>query len=210
MVIIKVVALQGKKLMEIIGSIFVALIFLSSYAAFGGGAVSPNTTTTVLPSQTYYASARGTAAITSYAPVLNINISCSNITSVSAKLNSALVSLERNGSVSNFYSQQAAQILVQAGSIASNQIYGLLLSRIGAGSACTSFASSANVHLPSRMNFYVPSQKTSVLILIPGGLQSASVPVKFAQNMSGAVNVSVSVLLTINGAIYGNLSVRQV
>lgn len=202
--------MERKKLAELLGSIFVALIFLTSYAAFGNEQVKTNTTTTTVPAQTFYASAHGFANITSYAPYLNINISCSNVSNVSSELNNALMPFYKNGSVSNFYLQQASSMLVQTGNMSSNSIYSLLIKEIDGSAACTSFYSSANLKLPSRMSFYVPTQKSNVIILINASQQGASVPIELTQNMSNSINVSVSALLTATGSIYGNLSVRQI
>ncbi len=202
--------MERKKLIELVGSIFVALIFLSSYAAFGN--VSPsnsNGTTTLRPSQTVYATANGNAIITSYGGVMNINVLCSNVTSVSNSLNSELQVLERNGSVSNFYSQQAAQILVQAGNTSTYPLFLLLYKDTGTYASCTNFTSTANVKLPNRMTFYIPSQSTSAIISIPSDMQAYSLPVELHRNMSDTINVTASALLTLNGSIYGSMRVTQ-
>lgn len=210
LVIIKVVGLEKKKIVELIGSIFVAVIFLSSYAAFGGLSGGTNSTTTTISQQTFYAVAHGNANITSYGPVLNVNISCSNITNVSDKLNGALTALERNGSVSNFYAQQASQVLVQNGSMSTYRVFQLLAESIGSGTNCTEFDSpSANIRLQQRMNFNVPQQRSSIIILVPDNLQKYTLPVKLVQNMSSSINVTVSTLLTLDGTIYGSMVVKQ-
>jgi hypothetical protein len=211
--IIKVVALEKKKLIEIIGSIFVALIFLSSYAAFGGisGPPNSNVTTTVAQQQAIYASARGIVNITSFTDVLNVNINCTNITSVSTIIDGALAAMEKNGTVSNFYSQQAAQILVEAGTLNSSNIFKTLSTDIDGSTSCTSFESSANIRLPGSMNFFVPGQKgNGYTVPIPSGLRTYTLPLTLTNNMSNRLNVTVSGLLTENGSIYGSLVVQQV
>ena len=201
--------MERKKLIEIIGSIFVAAIFLSSYAAFGNISQSGNNATTTALSQTYYAVANTNAMVQSYASTFNINITCSNASAVSGTLNSELAGLEKNGSVANFYSQQAAQILVQSGSMSSNALYARLSNDIGSGASCTQFSGTANIDLPGRMNFYVTSQRSSVIITIPDSLRAYSLPIPLAGGMGGTLSVSVSALLEQNGTIYGPLRVAK-
>ncbi len=210
MYLIKVFALERKKLIELIGSVFVALIFLTSYAAFGGGAPGNSTgTTTLTPSQTFYAVANGNATITSYSSVMNIDILCANVSNVSSRISTALQALEKNGSVSNFYSQQAAQMLVQAGNLTTHALFLLLYNDSGSGAACTQFTSTANVKLPRNLTFYLPSQGNSAIISIPSSMQAYSVPITLSLNMSSVMKITASTLLTANGTIYGGIRVQQ-
>lgn len=206
--------MEKKKIIELISSIFVAVIFLTSYAAFGNVVGAPRTTTTTANTQTLYASVQGAANVISFGPALSISISCLNTTSVSSKINAILVSLQENGSVGSFYSQEAAQVLVEAGNMSSYNIYSLLARGIDDNVSCTGFSSSANIELPASMNFYVHPQDSYqggyINLTIPESLRRASVPAQFIQNMSKSVNVSVAVLLTTNGSIYGNLSVKKI
>lgn len=193
--------MERKKLIELVGSIFVALIFLSSYAAFGNISANASNATTTSQAQTVYAAAVANATIASYGGTININISCSNVTAVSGVLNAALASLEKNGSVSNFYSQQASQVLVQAGNASAYRLFLELSKDAGAGASCTQFLGSANVNLPSRVNFHVPAEKSSIIISIPQSMLTHSLPVAFKENMSSTMEVSVSAFLYLNGTI---------
>lgn len=203
--------MERKKLIELIGSVFVAAIFLSSYAAFGS--VAPGGTasgaTSVPPSQTFYATASGNATITSYSGVMNVNIACENISSVSSRLNAALQLLERNGSVNNFYSQRATQILVQAGNLSTYPLYLLLYNDTGTYSACINFTTTANIRLPDHMTFYIPSEGSKAIIAIPAGMQMYSVPLTLSRNMSSTMNVTASTILALNGSIYSTVRVSQ-
>ena len=203
--------MERKKLIELIGSIFVALIFLSSYAAFGNISANASNATTTAQTQTVYAAAVTNATIASYGGTMNINISCSNVTPVSDALNTALTSLEKNGSVSNFYSQQASQVLVQAGNTGAYQLFQELEKDAGTGASCTQFSGSANANLPSKINFHVPAEKSSIIIVIPQSMQTHSLPVAFKENMNSTMQVSVSVFLELNGTISaGSLRVAPV
>jgi hypothetical protein len=200
---------EKKKLIELIGSIFVAVIFITSYAAFGGGRVEVTVTTTAQSQQTFYAIAQGTANIISYGSTMNINVLCQNVTHVSKQINDLLANLESNNSVSYFYSQQAGQIMVQSGKEGTYANYNSISSYISANATCTDFTSSATVMIPKTMNFYAPLEKISTMVFIPSNMRNYSTPIKFVKNMSNTVNISVSALLTLNGSIYGNLSVQK-
>lgn len=201
--------MEKKKLAQAIGAIFVALIFLSSYATMGskGGGSTP--TTTVPQVQTVYATARGAATVASYGSVMEINISCANVTTVFDKINSILSSMQSNGTIANFYYQQASQILVQAGSASNSSftLYKQLANAIGDGFVCTTFSSSAGIQLPNTMRFYAPIAKTDLLINIPADRKSYTVPFIFTSNLSKTINVSVSALITVNGTLFGNMTV---
>jgi len=201
-----------KKLIELIGSVFVALIFLSSYAAFGNTAQSQSNATATVPVQTFYAVAEANATIQSYGSVMNISISCANasraanaanITNIADELKGALAQLESNGSVANFYSSQENQILVQAGSANAYSLFLRLSKGIGSGVACTRFSGTANITLPSAIGFTVLPQKIKVIVELPQSLQSYSLPVTFAENMSGTLRVLVDAYLEPNSTIYG-------
>ena len=196
-------------MIELIGSIFVAVIFITSYAAFGGGGLAGNATTTAQPLQTVYAVAQGAANIISYGSTMNINVSCSNVTYVSKQINDLLANLESNNSISYFYSQQLGQIMIQSGKEGVYANYNSISSYISANASCTGFTSSATVTIPKTMNFYAPLEKVSTIVAIPGNMRNYSISIKFLKNMSNTLNVSVSALLTLNGSIYGNLSVQK-
>ncbi len=208
--------MERKKLIELIGSVFVALIFLSSYAAFGNISQSgSNATTTASTPQTFYGSAIGNATITSYSNAMSINITCKNVSSVSGPLNSALTNLEKNGSVSTFSSFQASQIAVDAGSLSTYPLFLQLAGDAGQGESCTAFTTSANINLPSRMSFHIPPQPgitngQNITITIPSSLQTGSIAITLERNMSTKLRVQVDAAIAVNGSIYGGLRVAQV
>ncbi len=204
--------MERKKLVQLLSSVFIALIFLSSYVAFGDkGIPSQNPTTTVRAPQTAFSTARGNATIASFGSTLEVSVNCANATDVSSKLDSILADMEKNGTVNNFYSQQSSQILVRVGNSSGYKVYQSLYDSIGSASGCTNFVSpEAAIQLPQKMNFYLPSQPAGIIILIPSSLQSYSLPLKLKPDMGSGVNVAVSALLELNGTIYGSLSVQQV
>jgi hypothetical protein len=193
--------LDKKKTMELVAAIFIAVIFVSSYAAYGGNfgnsgqasnsGANANATTTIPP-----VSGSARASIVSYGTVLDVNVSCANASAVASSLNGYLNALESNGSISNFYSPENSEILVQLGSYSATALYGALSGRLGKNAACTSFASQATVQLPSIMNV------TGGKIRIPGSLRNYPLGLKLSNNMSSSVGVSVLALIAENGTAY--------
>ena len=159
--------------------------------------------------QTYYATAQAKANITSYGQVLAVNVSCANATGVESSISSLLTVMERNGSVSNFYSPSPGQILVQLGNYTAYGAYAYLAGRIGAGASCASFASQATVQLPASMPFRIPLAKSTLTVEIPSGQRSFVLPVVLSAGMVRSVNVSVAALVTETGAVYGNMTVTR-
>ena len=203
--------MEKKRMIELVGALFIAMIFLTSYAAFSNSGSRPSANTTApVQVQTYYATGRTQANITSYGQVLAVNVSCSNSTAVSSSLNRMLAAMESNGSVSNFYSPMQGRILVQLGNYTAYKAYSLLAVGIGPGAACTSFASQASVLLPARMSFMIPLAKSSYTVLIPGSQRSVTLPITLNSIMGKSINVSVAALITTNGTIYGSMSVVRV
>lgn len=202
--------MEKKKWIELIGSVFVALIFLSSYAAFGNGkTASGNTTTIAQTPTTVRAEANGVARILSYGQVLNITIHCQNASNVSRQINDFL-STQNTSTVAfpPYSGQNASQIIATAGQAGSYYLYNALSKDIGAYSGCTDFSSSADILLPSRMTFVV--EGSSMLIQIPGEFRNSSQPVLFTSSMSNTMNVFVDAILTLNGSIYqGNIRVKE-
>jgi hypothetical protein len=202
--------LEKKKIAEIIASIFVAVIFLSSYASFGGKIIHTNVTTTAQIPPTFKATASGTATITSFSPTINITIGCQNVTDVSGKI-TGFVDAQNKSVVEISYSPRASQILVTAGTAGSYSLYNSIVQAIGSDANCTTFAGSAQVMLPATMNF-----RSSLITAggasaeIPGLLRTSSQSILFSGKMSNTINVLVDAILTYNGTIYrDNIIVRQ-
>ena len=201
--------MDKKRLLEILTSLFIAAIFLSGYLAYGGGgSSSANATTTLSNVPTVYANARTSALITSYGSGLNLNIACANVSSVSKHASSILTSLESNGTVSTFYAQQA-QISVQTGTANSSGVYKLLYKGLNASSLCTQFYGSTEVQVPGTITFNLPLQKTTTIVIIPSSKRTYQISLMLLPNMGSKVNVTLATLLTLNGTIYGNVTIQE-
>ena len=118
-------------MIELLAAIFIAVIFISSYAAYGanlgnggaaGGSGQNRSATTTIPP----VGGKARASIASYGTVLDVNVSCANATRVASSLNGYLNALESNGSIGNFYSPENNQVLVQLGNLTAPRLYGAL------------------------------------------------------------------------------------
>ncbi len=194
--------MNGKKIIELIASIFMLAIFISSYAYITTIAPqqqsSNNTTNTTQP--TLYAAGVTNASIIGYSDIVKLNIQCKNQSSIANETSSLLGALEGNNSISNFYQSSIQSILVQTGSTNTTSLYNYLYGKMGNDSmACIQFSTNAEVKLPSQMNFTVEGK--SFLLPIASSLQSYSLPINMTKNMSPMIKVRVAVLLTLNGTI---------
>lgn len=202
--------MEKKKWIELIGSIFVAVIFLSSYAAFSDKNPNQSTTTTISATSTFRATASGTARILGYGPIINITVRCPDASNVSNQVNDFLGA--QNSSVEEIppYSyDNMSQIIATAGRLGSYYLYNAISQDIGASANCTGFSSSADILLPATMTFKSEQQGSSALIQLPGMYRNSSQSIVFTRNMSNTMNVFVDAILTLNGSIYqGNIRVK--
>ncbi|VVB76932.1 Uncharacterised protein [uncultured archaeon] len=199
-----------KKLIEILAALFVAAIFFTSYAAFGGGGNTTTvSTTTTVSAQTFYATGSAQANVVSYGQLMNISISCANVSAVSGSINGFLSELETSGRVGNFYSPYGSEILVQAVNGTSYDVYNALVARMGQDAACSTFSSQVEVTLPAAVRLSVPLAKTTITLNLPASARNYALPVTLSGAALSAINVSIAALVTDSGALYGDLSVMR-
>ena len=195
--------MERKKLIELIGSIFVAFIFISSYAAFGVSPSSqgpkPKSNSTQL--RFIYASAFANATIYNFSNTFTISYKCDD-----SKVNATLQSLESNGSVANYYQISPNSIYVDSGTMSTASLLSYLSNTLN--SSCTSLSATAKVALPSKLSFYFPSSRSSFALSIPSSMRYYSVPVLFNSSLH-SINVSIAAIVEANGTIY-NMSVSRV
>ncbi len=199
---------MDKKKIELLASIFVAVIFLTSYAAFGSN--GSNTTTTTVssnPGQTFYAVGNVTGAITGYGPALSLTMKCnaSAMSNESAMLNDLLANLEANNSISNYYSPTQSQFMIETGNLNSSGAYRYIYPKLTqTEQGCTTFSSQAVLQLAPLAHFTAQGQKIAVPLT---GARQYGMRLNLTQNMQQSYNLRIAALLTINGTIYGNVTV---
>ncbi len=186
---------RRKKLALVLGSLFVAVIFLSSYASFGGGGSTTTTTTTKPP--TPFAAGEAVARVTGYGSRAYVTLADNASAST---LNSTLSKLEDNGSISNF-------LFVGGG-------YQIVLSEIDAYSlqqlirntpeggplALANVTATAYLMLPANGVLYVGGMPVNVKF----AKRNYSISLTDLRPIGANLSVSISALVTANGSIYND------
>jgi len=203
--------MEKTSLFKLLGAIFIAIIFLASYAAFGGNSSAPSrqtTTVTSIPYLPQYGATEVNASITGYSPVFSIYTVC-NSADIQNALNSMLNKLEKNGSISNYYSPDNTTVSVQAGSMNASSTYSYISKMLNQSALnCTRFSAQATVALPNRIGFKVNGY--SFVAVIPQQQDFYTVPVYINSTVHKSALVKVAALFTPNGTIYGNMSVTLI
>lgn len=199
--------MERKKLTQLLLSIFIALIFLSSYAAFVNNTNSnqshTNPHTTITPPQTLYAYGFSNASIIGYNNTMNLLIACKNKANssfISSQLTQMFSRLEKNNTVSNYYPIQNT-ILVQAGNTDAHGLYRYIINNVNASVvSCLNFSSTAIVQLPSQLRLSIGKQ--TYTIYVPQNMSVYQLPVFLSPFVVNQINVKISALVAANGTLY--------
>lgn len=185
-----------KRLILFIGALFVAVIFISSYASFSnnsgnGGSTS---TTTLKQQSTYLVYGNANAIVINYsyvAGIFNVNVSESNT------INATLGNLQLNGSVSNYLFQNSTY-RVELDTISPYTLY-LLISNTINGSNAT-VGATAYVKLPSAIVAYYGSSPVSVALQ----KSNYSIFLNSVEPINTIIPLKVTALISGNGSVYDN------
>jgi len=199
--------LDKKKIIEFLGAIFVAAIFITSYASFGTRTSQGQKTTTTAINNAFYSRATVAAAITGYGPALTINVSCSNASKVYEQVNNILLNYEKNGSVNTYFSQGSNQFQIESGTLSSYAIYLSMKQGLGSNATCIVANPTFFVQLPSTVVFYNTVLGVNETVTLQKSQTKYEISARFEQNVSNVITVYVSTLLTPQGAVSGNLTV---
>ncbi|HVA83042.1 MAG TPA: hypothetical protein VNF06_02670 [Candidatus Aquilonibacter sp.] len=201
-----------KKLIQILSAVFVAAIFIASYASFGNNGSnlgSSGPTTTIAP-QTVYGSGNANAIVIGYGPTMSIFVKCNSIgltNSTVYNVSLMLSNLEADNNVSNSFQPNQTTFTVYTGKLNSYQLASYLGSNMGTNSsACLSYRGQTNLQLPSNVTFAVQGQ--TVPLPIPQSLRNLEIFTTL-KPINANVPLRISALLTSNGMIFGNLSITQ-
>jgi hypothetical protein len=187
--------MDKKKVSEIILSIFVAMIFISSYAIFtnAGGGQQTTTTTTTAP-QTVYGTGYANATLLGYNTTLSIYSAC-NYTY--ANVSAALSKLERNNSIFSYY-YVGNSTIVDPGKMNTTSVYSYM-QRFQSGN-CLSFYAPALIMLPSEINLRIELRNYTVVL--PEKLRTQSMDLLLRHNSTSSIRVRIAALVETNGTIY--------
>lgn len=188
---------KKKKMIFLVGSIFVAIIFLSSYAAFSSNGTKATTTTTIKNPSTYFSTGSANAVITNYSDIAYItlenstNYSRNNVTKIIALLVS-------NGSAFNYvYTNNSYEVVL--GQMSPYQLKDLLEANATLKNN-TQVGSTTYVALPKTILLYYGTQPITVNLKS----RNYSIYMNNIGPVGDTVNVIVSALLERNGSVYNN------
>ncbi len=188
---------KTKKIVFFIGSLFVAVLFLSSYAAFSNNNVSQGSVTSTTKSpQTFLLTGSANALVAGYGDVASVNAT-SNITNHSASIiANEISSLQANGEIVS-YSNAGSNYRVELANITpyylQQRLYNLtgLYNSIDVGASTT-------LTLPSKLGLYYGNSLTPVT------LQNLnySLYMDNVKALNSTVNVNILALVEPNGTVY--------
>lgn len=188
---------KTKKLIYGVGSIFVAIIFIFSYGAFGNNSNSSTSTTTVGASNTVFVYGSTNGIIENYSYTTYITATGKN--EIEA-LNVSLGNLEANGTVSNYVPINATYFEAILSTLSPYQLNVYLANALN--SSNVSVSAYAYVRLPatvyvnynggSQIPLKIPSKNYTVYISKSNYSIGANVP------------VNMQVLVTTSGQIHNN------
>ena len=187
---------KGKKLVYFIGMLFVAVAFISSYAAVGNNGVTTATSTsTVAPSRTYFVSGAANGIVSGYSNGATLTLENA---SFSAGAANALMALERNGSISSYIDLSGSyQVL-----LASMNAYSLqqaMDTLLNSGNA-TSVNASTYVALPRSIDLYLGKQ------MVPVTLTQANFSVNMhpLKPLNTTIKFNINTIISANGTVFDN------
>ncbi len=184
---------KRKKTILFIGTVIVAIMFVTSYAAFGNNGI-PTTSTTTQRQTTYYSTGTSNAAVTGYGSSISVvllNKSASNT------LNSTISQLEANNTITNFIPTSRGYVLYAPGN-APYVVQQAFLSSLPVNSI--SLNGSERVVIPnSFILFYYGSA-----IHVYTNVTNFTVTVSKLSPIGASTRVNIQALVLPNGQIYNN------
>jgi hypothetical protein len=186
---------KNKRWIFLIGSILVALIFLSSYAAFSNNNSGTTSTSTIKPATTYFATGSSRAQISNYSDIAVVTLADTSNAATNSTVN-AISDLESNGSVQDYtYTNGSYQIVLS--SISPYDLQQILYAKTGLNNSMN-VSSTATITLPKNVILHYAGQPINL------DLQNRnySVYLSNVRAIGSVINVSISALLARNGSIY--------
>lgn len=187
---------KTKKIVFFIGSVIVAIMFISSYAAFGNNG-GTTTTTTVGQQSAYFSTGTSNAVIVNYSYIANITLTNTS-NSVKQGVMGVISGLEANGSIQNYvttgYGYQAILYGISAYDLMRRFDSNATLNKSVEVGAVT------YITLPSEVTLYYGNQP----ITVRPASRNYTVYMPRVEAVGSVVNVALSALIERNGSIYEN------
>ncbi|HIH50616.1 MAG: hypothetical protein ABSE71_01655 [Candidatus Micrarchaeaceae archaeon] len=193
---------KTKKLIFLIGAIFVGIIFLTSYAAFGnnGSATTVTSTVAAATGPTVFATANASALITGYSQVAYVSVPNGSNSTASA-LAGLMSKLEANGSIDNYINNNNNSYEIYSSELSAYALQKLLYAKLGSSNEVV-VGSTADIMLPGNLSMYYPNSSRPVSV--PLSDRNYTIYLNSVRSIGSPVNVSVSALLTERGTLYNN------
>jgi hypothetical protein len=190
---------RRKKLL-FIGSILVAIMFISSAAAFGNFGSPPSSSTSTVSGPSYFMVGQANATVNGWSQNVQVTVNSSNSTYYSDVAN-VIIALQANGTIGNYASINN----VTFSAYLVNMTAYAFQSRLDAmlGNSVATVKASTMVALPAQITMYYYSQPVPVL------LQSGNYPVSIEplQPRGALVPVKIQGTVTQTGNVIGPLTV---
>jgi hypothetical protein len=187
---------KTKKLIFFIGSLFVAVIFVTSYAAFSNNGSNSSSTTTLSSANTVYVYGNANALIVNYS--YTAYITTGNKTTFS-RLNNTLGTLEANGTISNFVPLNGTTFEAILSTVNPYQLYAYLSNT--PISLNVSVSTQAYVRLPLTVTMTYGNGQ-SIPVSFPPKNYTLFLPKTMPLNST--VPLKISALITTNGQVFNN------
>lgn len=199
------ITLERQKIIKILGSLFVAVILVLSYAAYGNSSNSTSTTqSTTINGTAFWSGFNSTVVGTqNLSDVFTIQSNCANQSIGGYALNYTYAIVSGLGNQSVQATQLGGDVLVNSGNVHSQYVYRYVEDRLNASySRCILFDMKASILLPSRLNFHAKellgNYAQNALVTVPSNMRSYSLPLSFSDNFTNTTSVQVQALLTQN------------
>ncbi len=187
-----------RKRLMFLGTLFVAIAFISSYAAFNYSTSTVTSTTTTTATKTYFVSGTANGTVSGYSNGALVLLNRSANASVGNATVKILSGLEANGSISSYIElNNSFQVLLST--INAYSLEQLVDTGLGSNSIASVNASSYIV-LPSRMTLYLNTQSVAVT------LQQTNFSINLypISPVGTKVKLKINALVAPNGTVYDN------
>ena len=188
---------KNNRILLFLGSLFVAVIFLSSYASFGNGLSATSSTTTIGAVRTYPAFGSSSARITGYGAAAFVRLN-PGTAATTGQITKILSKLESNGSINSYVGSNSSYEVYTA-SMDAYTLRGVLQTAKN-NSATVGVSSDVDLLLPSNITLHSNGYSFSVHL----DNRNYSANMTDLKAIGTLINVSVSALVTANGTVYRN------
>jgi hypothetical protein len=194
---------KTKRLIFFIGAIFVGIIFLTSYAAFGHNNTTSNdssSSSTILKSvQTVFATGKTNGTITNYSAVAYVTpLGLSN--SSKNNLSAFMSQLQENGTLDNYVlTNNTYQVYLS--NLSAYRLQQLLYNKFNSNNS-VSVTATADLMVPQSVNLYYSNSSPPINVALTS--KNYTVSLTGLKSIGMKVNLTVSALITTQGSVFNN------